>query len=208
MKRSSLLTVRGLVEAILPVYDPTTGNVTDLHLHNGEVIRVNHSLHTVLREYLALWAFEKLALQHLYADDRQHALVAPLAIQTGHTLIPLKARHPIGKHDGAYGYVELESMLPLQVVERRGGVQLSVGSALLEMCCSKRQVLLMVARGEYAARRYQSLNGNQIAEAARLVYLQELNWIKGAISQSEARMQGEAKSSLLPGMGLIQAYGK
>ena len=174
MRRTKMAAVRGEVTAMMPVYDPIAGNVTDLYLRQGEVLRIDRSLRLVLRDYLRQWAFEKTSLQQIYSDDKLQPLVAPLVIHAGHTLIPLRARHAIGKHDGAYGYLELASLDPLRLSEHPGGVTLGCGGNDLELVCSRRQVMLMLARGENAARQYRQQNGEKVAETTR-VYVVELS---------------------------------
>jgi len=157
---------------MLPAYDSVTaGNVTDIYLPGGEAMRFGKGLSPVLRDYLDLWALKKSSLQYVYADDVQHRLVAPLAICTGHTLVPLRARHPVGKHDGAYGYVELESLRCADILPFTGGVTLQTADFALDLVCTKKQVLLMISRGEHAARMYAMHNAGRVAEVPRTVYI-------------------------------------
>ena len=189
--RDSLTLYRGQVIALWPVYDALAGNACQIYLRNGEVKLHPRSLNLVLRDYLRLWALDRQALQRLYAPDDKDRLLAPLAVTADHTLLPLKARKPIGVHDGAYAYLEAESIDPKRLQEDAEGVLCSIGAFEFSLHCSLRQMRLMLGRGAACAERYRTLNVAAQAGVSSKMYLQQWTVLQGIVNQSMAQMIAE-----------------
>ena len=157
-----------------------------MYLRDGSVQRFSRSLPIILRDYLGLWAFNKVLLQELYGDCE--SIIAPLAICHRHTMMPLRARIPQGKRDGAYGYVELESIMPVQVKVQSGSISLICAGHTLKFLCTKRHLRNMVAKAVGAAETYRLKNLQHISEPASAAYLHELTVIQGVVNQSMAKL--------------------
>ena len=111
MTTTNLEQYLGTPVAFFPVYDEVQGNATILYQRNGETITLGRSISIVLRDYLALYGLEKRLLQKVYgAKVAVKSRIVPLPVNLSRTLMPLRVRHTISKHDGAYAYLEYESI--------------------------------------------------------------------------------------------------
>ena len=124
--RYPLTAYRGRVAAFVPRYDANAYNLTELILNNGEAILFKRSLPLLLADYLDLWALKRIPLQRLYAAGCSATVLYPLAIQPGHTLMPLRSRKPIGQRDGAYAYIEYESFRLNTIRETDSGLSVEI----------------------------------------------------------------------------------
>ena len=160
---SSLRVHRNQVVALMPSYSPSLGNGTTVYLRSGLQVDLPCTTATALRSYLSLWGLSPSSVRALYGDTTTDR-IKPLAIAPGQTLIPLRAREVIGSRDGAYGYLELESLQATLEQPQPGWLSLQVGMHTLLFHCSELQLAAMTARARRAAERL--LRATDLASAA------------------------------------------
>ena len=128
-----------------------------------QVVTLPYSLKAVLPAYLALWAQDAPLARQRYNDVAKQVRIAPLAAQLGHTLFPLRSRKPVGAWDGAYAYLEWESLDLTSCNPTAAGINVDIGGFRQQFLCSEKQLRLMAARAAYAAARYQQYHASRAA---------------------------------------------
>lgn len=91
--------------AILPLYDTDGANCTEILLEEGSRIKHKRKLKSVLIELAGLYQKDLSLLRKNAAKALGQKSMLPISISPGLTLVPFKIRKPVGKDDGAVGYV-------------------------------------------------------------------------------------------------------
>lgn len=97
------------LEAILPVYIKDIGNCTRIYTKDDEII-LEKTIRSVLANLCKFYHLDLKASRKTYGDLLSIKKNTPIPFGYDLILIPIKTRKPIAKHDGAYGYVNMESI--------------------------------------------------------------------------------------------------
>lgn len=123
---------RDEVMGLQPVYTEI-GNVTDLLLKSGEVVRDRRVLHTVVKVLAAAYAVDLKAQRRILLEKLSRKGMLPFYLGAGRVFIPLKMRQALTVRDAVYGYVDLAYMGELQagkgkecLISLSNGLQLQV----------------------------------------------------------------------------------
>ena len=97
------------IEAILPVYVKDRGNCTLIYTRHDEII-VEKTIKTIIINICKYYHLDLKASNESYGDLLSIKKYPPIPFTYNQIFIPIKTRIPIGKHDGAYGYVNINSI--------------------------------------------------------------------------------------------------
>ena len=97
------------LEAILPVYIKDRGNCTSIYTNDGEII-LEKAIRSVITNLCNFYHLDLKASNKTYGDLLTIKKNTPIPFTYDKIFIPIKTRKPIAKHDGAYGYVNMDSI--------------------------------------------------------------------------------------------------
>lgn len=97
------------IEAILPVYIKDRGNCTAIYTKEDETI-VEKTSKTVISNLCKYYHLDLKASNRSYGNLLSIRKYPPIPFTYDQIFIPIKVRIPIGKHDGAYGFVNIKSI--------------------------------------------------------------------------------------------------
>lgn len=97
------------IEAILPVYIKDRGNCTAIYTREDEII-LEKSIKTIILNLCKYYHLDLKASNKTYGNLLSIKKYPPIPFTHDQIFIPIKSRIPITKHDGAYGYVNINSI--------------------------------------------------------------------------------------------------
>lgn len=97
------------IMAIVPKYIQNKGNCTLIYT-KSEVIEVNKSIKTVIRNICKYYHLDLRASNDTYGKLLCARKNPPVPFTSNDIFILVKTRKPIGQHDGAHGYVKIDSI--------------------------------------------------------------------------------------------------
>ena len=114
---------RGLC-AILPRYEQDGANGTDILFEDGGRINHKRKLRSVLKELVGFYQKDLTLIRGHAAKTLGQKTMLPISIAPAITLVPFKVRKPIGKDDGAIGYVFESAVLKLERADQGTQIKL------------------------------------------------------------------------------------
>ncbi|MEW6621813.1 MAG: hypothetical protein AB1420_01555 [Bacillota bacterium] len=111
MKRCNLEEIWQKLNCLLPVYDENGGNITELHLEDGSVKTDQRRMASVLKALAKLFAVDIEAARKNYSRLVGRKNSMPIPLHRDLVLVPVKARKPLGREDGAWGYLVMAKVL-------------------------------------------------------------------------------------------------
>lgn len=106
--------------AIVPKYIQNKGNCTLIYTRD-EIVEMERSIKTVIRNISKYYHFDLKESNSTYKELLYTKKNPPIPFTKEDIFILVKMRKPIGQHDGAYGYVDLDS---IDRIEYKKGVDL------------------------------------------------------------------------------------
>ena len=97
------------IEAILPVYIEDKGNCTLIYTREDEVI-LEKALKSTIRNLCKYYHLDLKASNKTYGDLLSINKQPPIPLSPNQVFVPVKVRKPIVSHDGAYGYINIDSI--------------------------------------------------------------------------------------------------
>lgn len=97
------------IQAILPIYLKNRGNCTLVYTNNKELI-LEKTIRTVIKNLCQFYHLDLKASNKTYGDLLSIRKHYPIPFNEENIFIQAKTRSPIGKHDGAYGYINIDSI--------------------------------------------------------------------------------------------------
>ena len=91
--------------ALVPCYDENGGNATLIYSAGGAVEADRRSVKANLRRLARFYQVDLEAARRRYGQYLGRAQGVPLPFSLSLVLVPVKMRVPVGKNDGADGYV-------------------------------------------------------------------------------------------------------
>lgn len=112
------------IQAIIPQYS-NLGDTTYIYTFKGNKITLKVSIRTALRKLMNFYTIDHLALKNKF---RKLGICqnAPIILENK-VYVKIKIRRPIGKSDGAYGYINIESIKSITETEEKTIVELKDG---------------------------------------------------------------------------------
>lgn len=97
------------IMAILPIYIRGKGNGTYIYTREG-VFEVGLTIKTVIKNLCEYYCLDLKSCNRTYGSLLSSAYRPPIPFNSDNIFIQFKTRTPIGKHDGAYGYFNINSI--------------------------------------------------------------------------------------------------
>ncbi|WHH59561.1 hypothetical protein [Petroclostridium sp. X23] len=120
----------GCIAAIIPEYEPNTGNVTRILDVDGNEYKIYKRVKTILKKLGRIYAIDLPALRLKYAPILNQQNVIPLPFNENVILIPIKMRKPIAENDGSLGYVNLSMIEKIQKKKDNNYAEIILSNAL------------------------------------------------------------------------------
>ncbi len=105
--------------AIIPTYDGENGNCTYIETMDGR-IKVRKTIKTVIKQFCGYHQLDLKESNKYYRDLLPIKVNLPIPLTPELVYVQLKLREPIGKDDGAMGYVKLKAIE--KVIKKNGDV--------------------------------------------------------------------------------------
>ncbi len=97
------------IMAILPVYIPDKGNCTYIYTEEG-IIEISFTIKTVIKKICEYYCLDLKSCNRTYGNLLSSKYRPPIPFNRDNIFIQFKTRNPIGIHDGAYGYFNINSI--------------------------------------------------------------------------------------------------
>ena len=97
------------IMAILPMYIGGMGNVTHVYTREG-VLELGYTIKTVIRKLSEYYCLDLKSCNKTYGGLLSSRYRPPIPFNSDNIFIQFKTRIPIAKHDGAYGYFNINSI--------------------------------------------------------------------------------------------------
>lgn len=147
--------------AILPTYRDNLGNCTLVVREDGQFV-VGKTLRTVIKKICRHYHIDQKSANSYYGRMLSLRTGLPLVISPERIYIQLKIREPIGKDDGAMGYIRVNSIS--EVLERNGAALIRMENLTDITClCTPENAKKQLANG----RLVRELYGNRQADTIR-----------------------------------------
>ena len=97
------------IMAILPVYIKGKGNCTYIYTRQGK-FELDLTIKTVIKNLCVYYCLDLKSCNKTYGSLLSSKYRPPIPFNKDNIFIHFKTRSPIGKHDGAYGYFNINSI--------------------------------------------------------------------------------------------------
>ena len=97
------------IMAILPVYIKGKGNCTYIYTREG-MLELGLTIKTVIKNLCVYYCLDLKSCNKTYGSLLSSKYRPPIPFNNDNIFIQFKTRTPIGKHDGAYGYFNINSI--------------------------------------------------------------------------------------------------
>lgn len=190
--------LRDEVIGIRPVYCET-GNVTDIILQDGRVVRDKRVLNSVIKALVASYAVDLRAQRRNLREKLGRQGMLPFYLGKKRVFLPVKLRKAIARGDSVYGYIDMHFMGQPQVETNRecllplaNGLELKVLSAqstVLGIQNTGQMVLstLQSGKGSGDPRGKQLIDAAKILAATLTEILRQLTLIEEKLNELERR---------------------
>lgn len=97
------------IMAILPIYIEGKGNCTYIYTKEG-IVEVGLTIKTFIKNLCEYYCLDLKSCNKTYGSLLSSKYRPPIPLNSEDIFIQFKTRTPIGKHDGAYGYFNINSI--------------------------------------------------------------------------------------------------
>ncbi|MGF7184528.1 hypothetical protein GGQ84_000612 [Desulfitispora alkaliphila] len=104
-KGIELINIWHEIDYLRPVYCEDGSNCTEIGLTDGKELMDKRKVKSVLKELAGVFALDLGRLKRRYGSIVGRKSSCPIPLAKDYTLVPMKMRQPLGKDDGALGYV-------------------------------------------------------------------------------------------------------
>lgn len=134
------------IMAILPVYIGDSGNCTYAYTKSG-VVELSFTIKTVIKNLCEYYYLDLKSCNKTYGGLLSSKYRPPIPFNRDNIFIQFKTRVPIGKHDGAYGYFNINSIKGVKGLEKNTIISL-IDDQEIEVLSSKYTVEKYINNGE------------------------------------------------------------
>ncbi|NLY46740.1 MAG: hypothetical protein GX053_12265 [Tissierella sp.] len=161
------------IQAILPVYVKDRGNCTVIYTKEDEVI-LDKTIKTTILNLCKYYHLDLKASNETYGKLLSIKKYPPIPFTYNQIFIPIKARIPIGKHDGAYGYVNINSIENISQTKSKDHSLLYLSDKrTIEVYSKDTTVLKSISKGEVIKKILANQNTPMIHEEENLYLAEE-----------------------------------
>lgn len=125
------------IKALLPIYGELGENQTLIYTLEGETILCLQTMRSFLQAFFRYQGLDLYQLRKKYGQLLQRRNGIPVPLGPYIVLVPAKVRQPVGKGDGAYGYVSFDQVEKVEEKGRQGIFHLT-GDVLISTLWSPR----------------------------------------------------------------------
>lgn len=158
------------IMAILPVYVSDKGNCTYVYL-DEEIVELDLTIKTVIKNLCVHYCLDLKSCNKTYGSLLSSKYRPPIPFNQSNIFIQFKTRTPIGKHDGAYGYFNINSIKSVKSVKKNTLITLTSGEEITVMM-SFYTVKKYIANGE-VVRKLMKDNKDKIMKSSLDFYEEE-----------------------------------
>lgn len=97
------------IMAILPIYIEGKGNCTNVYTKEG-IVEMGLTIKTVIKNLCEYYCLDLKSCNRTYGSLLSSKYRPPIPFNSEDIFIQFKTRTPIGRHDGAYGYFNINSI--------------------------------------------------------------------------------------------------
>lgn len=97
------------IMGILPVYIKDKGNCTYIYTREG-LLELDLTIKTVIKKLCEYYCLDLKSCNRTYGNLLSSKYRPPIPFNEDNIFIQFKTRTPVGKHDGAYGYFNINSI--------------------------------------------------------------------------------------------------
>lgn len=108
------------IKALFPIYGEQGENQTLVHTVKGEIFCYSGGMRSFLQKFFRYEGLDLYQLRKKYGELLQRRNGIPIPVGSYLVLVPAKMREPIGRGDGAYGYVALDQVTEIQGEDKKG----------------------------------------------------------------------------------------
>lgn len=150
--------------AILPTYIEGEGNCTIVLVKDGSKIKIKYTIRTVIRRLCAYYRLDLRESNRQFKDLFKISNGIPVPISKDRIYIQIKVREPIGKDDGAMGFIKLDAIK--KIVGTKGEARILLNNGAEVAClCSQKTLRKHMNIGQLAKRLYEEDKDLQVGEA-------------------------------------------
>lgn len=155
--------------AIIPKYVSDKGNFTLVYTEKG-IVEIEKSIKTVIKNISNYYHFDLKQSNNTYKNLLYHRKNPPVPFTDESIFILLKTRKPVGKHDGAHGYILIDAIEKI-VFEEGKDIHpkiLLTNGELLEVLCTVHTIRKSIKNGNIVKKLLQYKHASTIKEKKRL----------------------------------------
>lgn len=138
------------IMAILPAYIADSGNCTYVYTKSG-VVELRFTIKTVIKNLCEFYYLDLKSCNKTYGSLLTSKYRPPIPFNRDNIFIQFKTRIPIGKHDGAYGYFNINSIKGVKSLEKNTVIFLIDGQEI-EVLSSRYTVEKYINNGEIVSK--------------------------------------------------------
>ena len=127
--------IEGGTSCMIPIYQATAGNATKIIAEDGNIYIDNRTIKTVLRTLCQCYTIQIELCRKKYGQMIHQSLCVPILINSKLLMIPLKMRKPMFEKDGAYGYINFNTIK--EVVEKEGNTLIRLHNGQEVLCLQR-----------------------------------------------------------------------
>jgi len=140
--------------AMIPAYVNGEGNCTLIYIEDGNSEIVKYSIRTVIRKFCAHYRLDLKASNRQFKEKFNINCGIPIPISKDKIYIQVKVRAPIGKDDGAMGFIRLDAIKGICGTKGEATILLKNGVEIKSLC-SQKTIKKNINIGELAMKLYE-----------------------------------------------------
>lgn len=172
------LVSKGII-ALVPVYIKDSGNGTYAYTKEG-IVELKRTIKTVVKNLCEFYYLDLKSCNKIYGSLLSSKYRPPIPFNKDNIFIQLKTRTPIGRHDGAHGYFNINSIK---------SIKLKGKNTIIYLCNNQELEVLMAI---HTVERY--INNGEIVK--KLLKDSKLNYSKESISLYDEENTPATKSDI------------
>lgn len=141
------------IQAILPIYVKNKGNCTLIYLQDEEII-LDKVIKTVIKNLCEFYHLDLKSSNKSFGQLLSIKKHHPVPFNEDNVFIQAKTRVPIGRHDGAYGYINIDAIERVKTLKKdedRTLIYLK-GKRSIEVLCKEITIYRSINNGEIVKR--------------------------------------------------------
>lgn len=171
------------IMAIVPKYIENKGNCTWIYTRDG-IVELEKSIKTVIKNIAKYYHLDLRASNKCYKELLYTKKNLPIPFTPDKIFILVKMRRPIGQHDGAYGYLDINSIEKINYKEELDLYPRIIlkNSEILEALCTLETLHKAIKNGEIVRELLKSKYKKGLGESATIYQDEDKPATKGDLA--------------------------